>query len=169
MLPVFFLNGWRRDLLLCSPLPTRLLGRMLPVFFYTVGGAILYCSIPPTLLLGQMLPVFYSVGGAILYCATPPPTLILGQMLPVFCTAGCAILHCATPPYTIVRADAARFLYGCLSDPLLCYPPLHYCWATFHCATPYTAPRLNAAGFGATSVGVLVDPSLCYPPTLHLG
>ena len=32
----------------------------------------------------------------------------------------------------------------------------------------YTLPRLNAACFGALSVGVLGDHILCYLPTLHL-
>ena len=45
-------------------------------------------------------------------------------MPPVFFyTVGGAILYCATPPYTSVGADAARFFYGWLRDPLLCYPP----------------------------------------------
>ena len=57
-------------------------------------------------------------------------------MLPVFYTVGGAILCCATPPYTTVGADAARFLYGWLRDPLLYYPPYTACWATLHCATP---------------------------------
>ena len=38
-------------------------------------------------------------------------------------------LYCATSPYITVGADAARFfLYGWRRDPLLCHPPLHYCW-----------------------------------------
>ena len=35
--------------------------------------------------------------------------------------------------------------------------------------SPYPAPMLNAACFGATSVGVWGDSWLCYPPTLHIG
>ena len=49
-------------------------------------------------------------------------------MLPVLNTLGGAILYCATTPYTTVGADAARFFYGWLRHPLLCYPPLHYRW-----------------------------------------
>ena len=48
------------------------------------------------------------------------------------------------------------FLYGWLREPITVL-------------TPYTTSRLNAACFGAMSVGVLGDPSLCYPPTRHLG
>ena len=44
-------------------------------------------------------------------------------MLPVLYTVACPILYCATPAYTAVGADAARVLYSCLRDPLLCYPP----------------------------------------------
>ena len=58
----------------------------------------------------------------------PHTTLLLERILPVFYTVGGAILYCATPPYTTVGADAARLLYGWLPDPLLGYPPLHYCW-----------------------------------------
>ena len=32
------------------------------------------------------------------------------------------MLYCATPSYTTVGADTARFLYGWLRDPSLCYP-----------------------------------------------
>ena len=49
-------------------------------------------------------------------------------MLPVFFTVGGAILYCATPPYTTVGADAARFFLRLVREPLLRYPPLHYCW-----------------------------------------
>ena len=56
-------------------------------------------------------------------------------MLPVLFlyTVSGAIFYCAIPPYTTVGADAARFLYGWPGDPLLCYPPLHYCWRPFTC------------------------------------
>ena len=50
-----FSYGWLRNALLCYPPPTLILGQMLPVLFYTVGGAILYCAILPTLLLGDPL------------------------------------------------------------------------------------------------------------------
>ena len=59
-------------------------------------------------------------------------------MLPVFYTVNCAILYCAAPPYTA-------------------------CWATLHCANLYLIPMLNAACFGAMSVGVPGEPSLGYP------
>ena len=134
-------------------------------------------------------------------------------MLSVFYTVGYAILYRA-------RADAGRFLYGWMRDPLLCYPPLHYCWGRccsffirlaaqpstvlppptlvlgqmlpdfmrlavrsstvlpphtlllgpmlpvflrlavrpFTVLPLYTAPRFNAAWFGAMTVGVLGDP-----------
>ena len=158
---------------------------------------------------GRCCSFFMQLVGAQSSTVLPPPTLLLGQMLPVFYTVGGAILYCATPPYTTVGADAARFLYGRLRDPLLRYPPLHHCWGRccpfffirlaartstvlpppytavgtdaarllygrrverpFTVLPPYTTSRLNAACFGAMSVGVLGDPSLCYPPTLHLG
>ena len=38
------------------------------------------------------------------------------------------------------------------------------CWANRYRATPYTAPMLNAAKFGAMSVDVLGDPLLCCSP-----
>ena len=61
------------------------------------------------------------------------------------------------PPLSTVGADHARFLYGRrVGRPFTVLPP-------------YTTPRLNAACFGAISVGVLGDLSLCYLPTLHLG
>ena len=115
-----------------------------------------------TLLLGQMLPVFFFFLRLAARTSTvllSPPPLLLGQMLPVF--------------YTV----------GVLGDPSLCYP-LHYTWVKcclvwcdecwrvgrpFTVLPPYTTPRLNAACFGAISVGVLGDSSLCYLPTLHLG
>ena len=103
-----------------------------------------------------MLPVFYTVGCASSTTVLPLPTLLLGQMLPVFLYGWLRDpLLCYPSPYTTVGADAARYLYGWRRDP--------------HCATPYTTPRLNAACFGAMSVGVLGGPSLCYSPTLHLG
>ena len=60
------------------------------------------------------------------------------------------------PPNTYVGADSARFLFGRRVE------------RPFTVLLPYTTPKLNAACFGATSVGVLGDPSLCYFPTLHL-
>ena len=73
------------------------------------------------------------------------------------------------PPYTTVGADAARFSYGWLRDPLLCAPPTRRVEQPFTVLPPYTTPRLNAACFGAMSVGVLDASSLSYPPRLHLG
>ena len=46
MLPVFYTGGGRSSTVL--PPPTLLLGQMLPVFVYTVGGANLYCASPCT-------------------------------------------------------------------------------------------------------------------------
>ena len=145
--------------LLCYPPPTLLLGRMLPAFFIHLAAR---SSTVLPLPLGQMRPILDTVGGAILDCATPP-TLVLGQMLPVFCTVRDAILYGATPLYTTVGADAARFLYDWLRDPLLCYPPNTPLERPFTVLPPYTAPKSNFACFGAMSVGVLGDPSRCYP------
>ena len=79
-------------------------------------------------------------------CYPPPPTLLLGRM----------------PPF---------FLYDWRRDPLLCYPPLHYCWgrccpffirlAARSSTPPYTSGGANAARF---LYGWLNDPLLCYPP-----
>ena len=79
-------------------------------------------------------------------------------MLPVFYTVGARTSSVLPPPYTTGGAYATRFLYGRrVGRPFTVLPP-------------YTTAGLNAACFGAMSVGVLGDPSLlCYPPTLHLG
>ena len=78
-------------------------------------------------------------------------------------------LLCYPPPLHYCWGRCCPFfLYGWLRVPLLCYRPPQYSWATLTALNPYTAPRLNAACFGAMSVGVLGEPSLCYPPTLHL-
>ena len=110
-----------------------------------------YCPPPPYSTAGaDAACVLYTVGCRIPYCATLL-TLLLRQTLPVFFIRfGYANLYCATPPYTTVGADAAR-----------CFV-LSACWATLHCATPYTTPMLNAACFKAMSIGVLGDPSLRY-------
>ena len=112
-----------------------------------VGGANLYCATPPYTTVeadaarfkyawrcdpllcyhslhycwGRCCPFFLRLA-APSSTVLPSPALPLGRMLPVFYMVGGAILYCATPPYTTVVADAARFLYGWLRDPLLCYP-----------------------------------------------
>ena len=174
-MPVFYTVGGA--ILYCPTPPYTTVGADSARFF-TVGYVILYLPPPPYTTLEAdaarfsygflrdpllCYPPYTTVGAdaarfirlaARSSTVLPSPTLLLGQMLLVF----------------------LRWRH----DPLLCYPPLHYCWgrccpfftvdwATIHCATPYTTPRLNAACFGAISVGVLGDSSLCYPPTLHLG
>ena len=157
------------------PPPTLLLGQMLPVSSRLAARSSTVLP-PPTLLLGQKLPVFcirlvckpllsdpplhYCWGRCCTFFIRlvrgpmifyPLPTPLLGRMLPGISTVDCAILYCATPPYTttVAGADAARFFcrrrFG---RPFTVLPP-------------YTTPRINAACFGATSVGVLGDPSLC--------
>ena len=93
----------------------------------------------------------------------------------------CTTLYCATPLYTIVGADAARFLHGWLRDPLLCYPPLHYCWgrccpfffntvggAILYCATPpYTTVGADAARFLLLRLAARSS-TMLHPPTLLL-
>ena len=98
-----------------------------------------------------MLPVFYAVG-ARSSNILPPPRLLQAQMLPVFFYGWLRDpLLRDSPPYTTVGADAARCLYSRrVGRPSTVLPP-------------YTTPRLNAACFGAMSVGVLGDLSLCYP------
>ena len=80
------------------------------------------------------------------------------------------VAQCPTvlpPPYTNIRADAARFvLYGWRRDPLLCYPPYTPVGRPSTVLPPYTAPGLNAACFGAMSIGVFGEPLLFYP--LHI-
>ena len=125
---------------------------MLPVFFYTVGDAILYCSSPyttvgaccPFLIRRRRDPLlcypplhycwgrccpFYIRLAAQSSTVLPPPTLLLGQTLPVLYALGGAILYCATLPYTTVGADSAR-LFSCTVDGAILYcatPFLHYC------------------------------------------
>ena len=85
------------------------------------------------------------------------------------------------PPYTAPSLNSAFFGamgVGVLGDPLLCCP-LKCAWdkcclvwcdggglpvQPFTVLTPYTAPRFNAACFGAMGVGFLGDAFLCYPP-----
>ena len=117
---------------------------------------------------GELLCVFYTVGWAILYCATPS----VGEDAARFLTVGCATLYCAPAPYTAVGADAARFIYGWLRDPSLCYPPTLLFGrmlpvfntvgrAILYCDTlPYTTVGADAARF---LYGLLRDPRLCYP------
>ena len=40
------------------------------------------------------------------------------------------------------------------------------CATLYRATPPYTAPRLNAAYYGAMGMGVLGDAFLCYPPRL---
>ena len=82
-------------------------------------------------------------------------------------------LYCSTPLYTTVGADAARFVYGWLRDPLLWYLPYTPFGRPFIVLPPYTASKTNAACFGTMGVGFLCNTLLCYPPPLpprlHLG
>ena len=157
------------------PPPTLLLGQMLHVL-YTVGCATLHSATPLHYCLGVCCPFLTRLAGRS-STVIPFPTLLLGQMLHDFCTVCCAILGCATPPYATVKADAVRFLRGWRRDALPCYPLLEQMLhvictvggTILYCATPYTTHRLNAACFGAMSVGVLGDSLLYHPLTLHVG
>ena len=127
------------------PPSTLLLGRMLPVFLYGWQRDSLLCYPPLHYCWGRCCTCFIRLA-ARSSTVLPRPTLLVGQNAArfFFYTVGCAILYCATPSYTTVGRP-------------------------FTVLSPHSAPRLNAACFGAMSVGVLGDPSLCYPSTLHLG
>ena len=100
-----------------------------------------------------MMPVFYTVGGAILYCATPP-TLLLGQMLPGFYMRLVREPLLSYPPLHYCWGRCCPFSIRLVREPLLSYPPLHYC----------------LGGCCPFSYGWLRDPLLRYPPpTLLLG
>ena len=113
---------------------------------------------------------------AILYGFTPSDTTV-GADAARFYTVDCAILHCAIPPpYTTVGADAARFFYTVGARSFTVLPPLTILLgqtlpvffytvggANLFCASPCTAPRVNATCFGAMSVDVSDDPLLCCP------
>ena len=141
----FFLYGWLRDTLLSYPLLHYCWGRCCPLF-------IRWC--------------------AILYCPTPFYTTVGADAARLY-TVGCAILHGATP---YCGGGCCPFVIRLVRDPLLSYPLLHYCWgrccpfffytvggANLYCASPYTAPRVNATCFGAMSVDVSDDALLCCP------
>ena len=127
----------------------------------------LYCATPPytTVRANAARFLFCTVDGATFYSPTPS-TLLLGQKLPV-----CIRLAARSSNHLhYFGADAARFcIYGWLRDPLLCYPPYTRVGRPFTVLPSYTARRLNAACFGAMSVGALCDPILCYTTTPHLG
>ena len=126
--------------------------------------------------------VFHTVGGAILYCDTPPYTTVGTDAArffvygwrrdPLLCYPPLHHCWCRCRPFFIRGAARSSTV---LPPPTLLsgqMPPVFFIRLAARSCTvlpPYTAPGLNAACFGAMSVGVLGEPSLGYPPTLHLG
>ena len=175
MLPVLFLYGWCA--ILYRPTPS-----------YTTVGAFLYgwlrdpslCYPSPYTTVGADSARFVYGWCAILYCPTPSSTLLLGPILPVFLRLA-ARSSTVLPPLHCTHGKCYMFWCderGRVRRPftVLLYYTVHGINAASFgamsvgvlgdpspCFHPYTTPRLNAACFGAMSVGVLGDTSLCYP------